>query len=108
MRPDKDLLDRLDAATVGGPRFDWEIAEAHLQKRKKEVVERGAVFYIEVWITRDSAEHRTPPAFTTSLDAALLLYDQADVPAMVPSDPLVACRQALHVLENRALAILRE
>jgi len=108
VRPSKDLLDHLDAAAVGGAHLDWEIADSCLEKRKKQVVERGAVLIIEVWITRDGAEHRIPPAFTTSLDAALLLYDEADLPEMVPSDPLVACRQALRLREQRALAIQHE
>jgi hypothetical protein len=108
MRPSKDLLDHLDAATVGGAHLDRKIADSCLKKRKKQVVERGAVLIIDVWITRDGAEHRMPPAFTTSLDAALLLYDKADLPEMVPSDPLVACRQALRFLEQRALAIRHE
>jgi hypothetical protein len=60
----------------------------------------------QVWVTIDGAKHRTLPAFTTSLDAALCLCDK--VPEMVPSNPLVICRQAVRALKEQALRILPE
>ena len=103
MRPSKDLLDRVDAAEIGGPELDREIADACLEKQTIERVASPArIIYPEVWVTRDGVPHWTPPPFTTKLDPVLLLYAAADVPEKVPSDPLVACRQALRYRENRA------
>jgi hypothetical protein len=105
MRPGEDLLEQLEAARVGGPHLDWKIANTYPERCWIEVDETGTN-PTQVWGTSDGAKHRTLPAFTTSLDAALRLCD--NVPEMVPSNPLVVCRQAIRTLKEQALRILPE